>query len=113
MSIHHYHGFDEKKLEKKFKSHNRLKNKHVQLRSDHKMLLGYFPLYCTPGKYSIKIYVFTDLATKLVTALEDSLRGEMSCDLETFECYNQEIKNLSDSLEENKQVSLKEIQLFY
>lgn len=28
----------------------------------------------------------------------------MSCDLETFECYNQEIKNLSDSLEEGKQV---------
>ena len=53
----------------------------------------------------IKFYFLNnlDLASSLITALENSLNGsETKCTLETFEYYNQEIKTLSDGLEESK-----------
>ena len=111
LSVHHFHGFDEERIEKKIKSHVRLKEKFIKLKEDHKLLLG----YCTNNtdKWNILLTnncfctcAKSDLSTRLVTALEDALRGEAACDLETFEYYNQEIKNMSDNLQESRVSSI-------
>lgn len=45
-----------------------------------------------------KFVFYTDLATRLVAALEESIRGDTKCSLETFENYNQQIMIYSHSL---------------
>ena len=40
MQIHHYHGFDESKIERLNTSSLKLKRKFSKLKEDHKILLG-------------------------------------------------------------------------
>ena len=41
----------------------------------------------------------SDLATRLVTALENSLSGETKCAMETLKNYNEEVEKISESLD--------------
>ncbi|XP_046654771.1 lisH domain-containing protein ARMC9-like [Daphnia pulicaria] len=76
--ITHIHGDDKIRLEQQNRKYFNLKAKFTKLKDDHKSLL--------------------DLATRLVAALEESIRGDTKCSLETFENYNQQIMIYSHSL---------------
>ncbi|KAI9552621.1 hypothetical protein GHT06_020489 [Daphnia sinensis] len=76
--ILHIHGGDKIRLERQNRKYSNLKTKFTKLKEDHKSLL--------------------DLATRLVAALEESIRGDTKCSLEAFENYNQQIMVYSHSL---------------
>lgn len=104
------HGDDKIKLKRQSAKYRLLKEKFLKLKDDHKSLLGNscllkrFDLIAHLNRSHL-ILSKTDLATRLVGALEESLQGESKCSVEAFENYNQQIMTYSQSLEKVQHIS--------
>ncbi len=98
LQSNHNQEIDAEKVCKQRKRYLQLKERYLKLREDHKLLLGEDQVFQNNHLY-LMLFGHSDLATRLVTALENSLSGETKCAMETLKTYNEEVEKISESLD--------------